>query len=600
MYRKEYPRPQFVRKEWLCLNGKWQFDFDDNNIGLKQNWLSNSFQLTKTIEVPFAYQCELSGIHDRSVHDTIWYKKSFHIPSNWEKKRVLLHFGAVDYFCKVYINETYVGSHEGGHTAFSFDISDYLSKNENVLTVYVEDYSFDETIPRGKQTWLEKPTSIWYTRTSGIWQSVWLEPVDACFIKQVFMKSDLTKMSESFDFIVSNECIGKDLEMKISYDGLILALDRFRIFEKEFEKEIYLFKNKVFRHGVHGANQGWMWSPEAPHLFDVEFRILDESSVYDEVSSYFGMRSIATKDGMILLNNKPYYQRLVLNQGYWREGLLSAPKDEDFIKDIELMKAMGFNGCRIHQKVEDPRFLYWADKLGFIVWGECAAFPTYHIEANRRLHQEWYEIIQRDFNHPCIVTWTPLNESWGVEDIAFNSQQQAFALSLYYRIKSMDPTRLVVSNDGWEAVTSDIIGVHNYRHGLDDEIRKYEDFKKDLKNTEGLLSSIAGGHQMMAIGYSHHGEPIMLTEFGGIAYDVTDKEGWGYTSVQSEADFINTYARVMDAIYASETICGFCYTQLSDVEQEMNGLLTFDHQPKLENINKIKEINEQWHSKTIK
>ncbi|MBQ7889688.1 MAG: glycoside hydrolase family 2 [Erysipelotrichaceae bacterium] len=598
MYRQEYPRPQFVREDWINLNGSWQFEFDDANAGLDEAWMKGH-EFSKTIEVPFAYQTELSGICDTSAHDVIWYQRLLDIPENWKDKRVLLHFGAVDYRCEVYVNGKLCGTHEGGHTSFEFDITRFLSDCENVLTLRVEDPSFDESIPRGKQTWHKEPFGIWYTRTSGIWQTVWMEAVDHAHLASVKMSSDLDTMSELFEFKVTDACIGKHLELTISFQGEELVSDSMKIYKKEFVRSVNLIHNEIYHHGVHGAKHGWMWSPEVPNLFDVTFRIVDDSQILDEVNSYFGMRKIHTQNGMVFLNNKPYYQKLVLNQGYWRKGLLTAEKDEDFIKDIELMKSMGFNGCRIHQKVEDPRFLYWADHLGFLVWGECAAFPSWHTDASKRLMKEWFEIIERDFNHPSIITWTPINESWGVEDILFSSVQQNYALALYYMIKSMDPTRLVVSNDGWECVKSDIVGVHNYRHGQAYETGKYADFIKNLKTAEGLTTQLTAGRMVFANGFGHEGQPILLTEFGGIAYDSVHEKGWGYTSVTTEEEFLQDYQRIMEAIYASETLHGFCYTQLSDVQQEINGLLNFDHEPKVE-VSKIKEINDMWHSLTIK
>lgn len=598
MERNEYPRPQWIRKDWLTLNGTWQFSFDDNNVGLDENWMDPEVQFDKEIRLPFVYQCKCSGIHDTSNHDVIWYKKNFTVEKEWKNKCVKIHFGAVDYLCDIYVNGQYIGSHEGGHTSFTFDITRYLNWKEETIALRVYDPSFDETIPRGKQSWHEKPFGIWYTRSSGIWQTVWLEAHDYNYIEHVKMTSDLDTMSEIFDFKVSKDCIGKQLAITISHENECLVCDSFKIMSHEFTRQIQLFKTRVYAHGVHGAKHGWMWSPEYPHLFDVVLKIKENDHVYDYVETYFGMRSVQTEKGMVLLNNKPYYQKLVLNQGYWRDGLLTAPKDEDFIRDIQLMKAMGFNGCRIHQKVEDPRFLYWADKLGFIVWGECAAFPSFHVDALKRLHHEWEEIIQRDYNHPCIITWTPLNESWGVEDIHSSVQQQNFALALYHYLKALDPTRLVISNDGWEALKTDICGIHNYRHGQENETRKYQEFTDNLSDTEHLLQNITAGHRVYVEGYKHEDVPILLTEFGGIAYDKTNEVGWGYTSVTSEEQFLKDYRRIMDAIYHSKTLHGYCYTQLSDVEQEMNGLLDFDHHPKVD-PDKIKEINDMWHSTMV-
>lgn len=598
MYRKEYPRPQWVRTDWLNLNGTWSFMFDDENNGLSSHYERQKEPFNMSIEVPFAYQTPLSGINDVTCHDVMWYQRHFKIPENWRGKQIILHFGAVDYRCKVYINGNYVGSHEGGHTNFSFDITNFVNYEEEIVTLWVEDPSYDETIPRGKQTWEEQPRSIWYTRTSGIWQTVWLEPVDQSSIISVKTTPNVDSMSVRFDAHVKEACVGKYMEIVVGYEGKEVSRDLVYISQTKFSRQIELVRTNIFKHGAHGSDKSVLWSPEYPHLFDVDFMIVDGQHVYDEVSSYFGLRKIHTEKGMVYLNNKPYYQKLVLNQGYWREGLLTAPKDENFVKDIELIKAMGFNGCRIHQKVEDPRFLFWADKLGFIVWGECPAFISYDKDAVHRLHNEWFEIIERDYNHPCIVTWTPINESWGVEDIRTNPQQQAFALALYYYIKSLDSTRLVVSNDGWESVTTDICGVHNYTHGQAHETAKYTQFKSDLKTAESLEASMPADRYMYALGFENKGEPFLLTEYGGIAFDKGSDKGWGYTVVHDEETFLNDYRRIMEAVYSSEALHGFCYTQLSDVEQEINGLLTYDREPKCD-VNKIKEINDMYHLNVV-
>ena len=598
MYREEYPRPQWVRKDWLNLNGQWQFTFDDKDEGMQRHYERNEVQFEKKIEVPFAYQTPLSGIHETTCHDLIWYKRQFKVPVSWQGKRIFLHFGAVDYRCRLYVNGTYIGSHEGGHTNFSFDITDYLKWQDEVIALRVEDPSYDQTIPRGKQTWEEKPRIIWYTRTSGIWQTVWLEPVEECSIVSVKYTPNIDEMNVKFDACVREACIGKYMEIVVSYDKQEVTRDLVWIGQSKFSRTIELSRTDIFKHGTHGFERSVLWTPEYPHLFDVTFMIVDGNHVYDEVDSYFGLRKIHTENGMVYLNNKPYYQKLVLNQGYWREGLLTAPNDEAFVKDIELIKSMGFNGCRIHQKVEDPRFLYWADRLGFIVWGECPAFISYDKDAVHRLHKEWFEIIERDYNHPCIVTWTPINESWGVEDICYNSQQQAFALALYYSIKSLDPTRLVVSNDGWESVTTDICGVHNYTHGQAHELAKYQQFIHDLKTAESLEASMPASRYMYAHGFKNLGEPFILSEFGGIAFEKGKEGGWGYTVVHDEATFLKDYQRIMEAVYASEALHGFCYTQLSDVEQEINGLLTYDREPKCD-VNKIKAINDMWHPEVV-
>ena len=281
------------------------------------------------------------------------------------------------------------------------------------------------------------------------------------------------------------------------------------------------------------------------------------------------------------------------HQGYWPTGLLTAPSDEDFVKDIEFAKEMGFNGCRKHQKMEDPRFLYWADKLGYIVWGECAAPPMYQPESVYRLMHEWTEIVERDYNHPSIIVWVPINESWGVPHIHCEDQQQ-FSQAMYHYLHSIDETRLVISNDGWEMTKTDICAIHNYMHGQKDEVEKYERYCEMLSTREKLVSYPSTAWQIYAQGFSHQGEPIILTEFGGIGFDVSGEKGWGYTSVQNEEEFLEDYGRIMDAVYASTGLWGYCYTQLADVEQEINGLLTYDRKAKCD-LSKIAEINNRYH-----
>lgn len=597
IHRKEYPRPQFVREKWINLNGEWQFAFDDENIGMKEKWFTGNISFNKKINVPFAYQTKLSGIHDPSFHDLVWYKKEFTIPKDWKDKRIILHFGAVDYRAWVYVNGQQVGFHEGGHVSFSFDITDYLTYEKEIVVVRVEDPSIDETIPRGKQFWQEKSDSIWYTRTTGIWQTVWLEPVCETRIESLRMTPDIDKGNITLEFEVTGDYIGKNVEIEIEFKGESVAKDTIKTFEQYNKRSINIYNHHIFRTGFH--HDGWTWTPENPNLFDLNIKLIDENgSLLDCIDSYFGMRKIHTENGMVYLNNKPYYQKLVLDQGYWPDGLLTAPSDDDFKKDIELAKEMGFNGCRKHQKVEDPRFLYWADRLGFLVWGECAASPYFSEKAVSRLTKEWIEIIERDYNHPCIVTWVPLNESWGVPFIRSDKQQQNHSLAMYHFIHSLDPTRLVISNDGWELTKTDICAIHNYAHGNKDEIEKYEAFKQSLETKEEILRAQPAKRNIYANGFKHEGEPILLTEFGGIGFKVGEDTGWGYTSVKDAKEFTSEYKRVMDAVYASEILFGFCYTQLTDVEQEINGLLTYDRKPKAD-LQLIKQINDSWHKETI-
>ncbi|MFP7300082.1 glycoside hydrolase family 2 protein [Neobacillus niacini] len=596
-FRPEYPRPQLVRKEWLNLNGEWDFAFDDENTGVKEKWFQTESAFNQKINVPFAYQTKLSGINDPSFHDHVWYRREFTVPTQWKDQRVILHFGAVDYRAWVYVNGQYVGYHEGGNVSFSMDVTDHLVWGNETLVVRVEDPSTDETIPRGKQFWVEKSDAIWYTRTTGIWQTVWLEPVSSTSISKLRLTPDIDHGDIIVEFDVIGDYLNKKVDVEISFKGERVVKDTIEVFESYNKRSINLYNRQIFRTSFHHI--GWNWSPENPNLFDIKVSLKEDEVTLDEVDSYFGMRKVHIENGMVYLNNKPYYQKLVLDQGYWPEGLLTAPTDEDLKRDIELTKEMGFNGCRKHQKVEDPRFLYWADQLGFLVWGECAAFPSYSEDAAARLTREWIEIIERDYNHPSVIAWVPVNESWGVPNIKGNKQQQHHSLAMYYLIHSLDTTRLVISNDGWELTVTDICAIHNYNHGNSDEKAKYEEYKESLSTKENLLHSKPALRGIYADGFEHQGEPILLTEFGGIGFKVGEDSGWGYTSVKNAEEFIEDYQRVMEAVYASKALHGYCYTQLTDVEQEINGLLSYNREPKCE-LSKIKEINDMWHSNNVK
>lgn len=582
--RNEYPRPQFVREAWLNLNGQWDFAFDDDNKGLQEKWYKQ-FPKQQTITVPFAYQTELSGIHDPSFHDIVWYQREFTVPEDWLEKEIVLHFGAVDYRAWVYINEELAVYHEGGNTPFSANVTHLLNKNgkTNTLTVRVEDPSTDVTIPRGKQYWHEKSESIFYTRTTGIWQTVWMEPIFETHITNIRWTPEIDRGDIELEFDI-NDSLQENLslDVEIFFKGKKIVSDQTTIIES-YNKRSFNIRNRFTdRSNIHG--NGWYWTPESPNLFDVVLTLKAGDKVLDKIDSYFGMRKVSIEDGIFKLNNMPYYQKLVLDQGYFPKGLLTAPTEEALKQDIVLAKEMGFNGARKHQKVEDPRFLYWADKLGFLVWGEMANASEYSEEGARRLATEWFEVVKRDYSHPSIIVWLPLNESWGISRVAYDKQQQAHATSMYWQTKSIDQTRPVLSNDGWEHTISDICGIHNYRSP--------EEMEQAYETVETAISTTPANRVIYAKGFSYRGEPILITEYGGIAYKKDETEGWGYSAVQSAEDLVEEYRRVTEALQKSKVIQGFCYTQLTDVEQEINGLLTYDREPKCD-LSKIKEINDQ-------
>lgn len=574
--RPEYPRPQSVRSEWANLNGDWNFEFDDDDRGLRDQWFNGSHTFSRQIVVPYAFQSRMSGIQDTSYHDVVWYQRAFDVPEAWAGQRILLHFGAVDYRAWVWVNGEFITCHEGGHTPFYADVTRALKAGSNTLVVRVEDISTDLEQPRGKQFWEKESASIFYTRTTGIWQTVWLEPVNASYIENVRLTPDIDAWEIKVEYRVDTPAPTHMLEVEIAFAGEIVATDVRPVDSVPVNATRVLpLRDKV---------ESRLWSPDHPNLYDLTLRLWDGETLLDEVQAYFGMRKISVEAGKILLNNQPYYMKLVLDQGYFPDGILTPPSDDDLRFDVEITKAMGFNGARKHQKIEDPRYLYWADRLGLLVWGEMANAHTYTDRAIRRITAEWQAAIERDYNHPCIVAWVPLNESWGVPALVSDHRQPNHALSLYYLTKSLDSTRLVISNDGWEHTQSDLCTIHDYESNPDVLRARYQ-------TTEKALSAEPANRAIYVPGFTYQGEPLIVSEFGGIGYRKSDWAGWGYTVATNDDDFIETYRSIVTAILDQPLIQGFCYTQLTDVEQEINGLLTYDRRPKVDPAI-IRAINE--------
>jgi beta-galactosidase/beta-glucuronidase len=575
--KSEYPRPDFVRDEWLNLNGQWNFDFDDTNKGLKEEWYVDH-DFSQEITVPFAFQAKLSGIGVKEFHDVVWYEKSFTIPQEWRGKQIHLHFGAVDYRAAVWVNGKFVTSHEGGHTSFFADITDALKEGSNKVVVRAEDSSTDLEQPRGKQYWEVESKGIFYTRTTGIWQTVWLEPVNRSYIERVKLTPNIDSGELTVEYLVSNRSEDQELEIEVLYQERVVAEEcvAVNIVQRRNKHTVSL---KDFQNG-----EGKLWSPEQPNLYTIKFCLKTGNKLLDKANSYFGMRKIAVRDGEIELNNQPYYMKLVLDQGYYPDSLLTAPGDKDLKRDILLTKEMGFNGVRKHQKVEEPRYLYWADHLGILVWGEMANSHTFTSESVKRISSEWQEAVERDYNHPSIVAWVPINESWGAPRLKRDPRQANHLLSMYYLTKSLDSSRLVISNDGWEHTISDILTIHDYTG-------EKEILKVRYAKLENSLQYTPADRFLYVPGFHHQGEPVFVSEFGGIAYRKSDWQGWGYTAASNDDDFIERYYNVVSALLESPLVQGFCYTQITDVEQEINGLLTYDRKPKVD-LNVIREINE--------
>ncbi len=566
--RAEYPIPHFARESWESLNGEWEFSFDEPVFD-------------RTIIVPFAFETQLSGIGVNEFHKTVWYRRTFHIPHSMKDKLIILHFGAVDYRCRVWVNDRQVAEHVGGQVGFSIDITEALQPDKpNVIRVMVEDDPLDLGIPRGKQYWEKTSKSIFYTKTTGIWQSVWLEAVSSNHLKNVYITPLLDEKAVKIDYELAGE---EDLllETRISYKDTRVA---------KITTENNSLNGSITVNLEQPALRAWnfledlTWSPETPRLFDVVFSVYRKGELVDRVASYFGMRKVSVDNGMFMLNNRPYYQKLVLDQGYWPESLLTAPSDQAFIDDILLAKQMGFNGARKHQKVEDPRYLYHADRLGFLVWGEIGAAYIYSRSYAATMTREWSEAVLRDYNHPSIVAWTPLNESWGILQVKNNLMEQGHCSAMYHLTKSLDDTRVVIDNDGWEHTCGDLLTIHDYEW-------RSEVLKERYSTLERVLSSMPADRPLYVKGYDYNGQPVLVTEFGGISFIPGDENGWGYSSALTPEDFLKRYNDVVAPLLASPVVQGFCYTQLTDVEQEKNGLLNYDRSVKVD-LEAIKRINE--------
>jgi len=562
--RPEYPQPQFQREQWLNLNGRWEFAFDDNDTGVPA-------QFPKTITVPFCFESSKSGIGDTSFHPVVWYRRKIDIPRDWAGRHVLLHFGAVDYRASVWVNGQLAGTHEGGNTPFQFDITPLLSKGSGTILVRAEDSPTDRFQPRGKQYWESKSRSIFYTRTSGIWQTVWIEATGASYLDRVRITPSIDG-AVKFDALVVHPTPG--LEVRVSGG----AEANFPVTGRRATGAATVANPKL-------------WSVESPNLYDIVFELRRGAEVLDRVHSYFGFRSAGAGGGRFTLNGKPTYLKFVLDQGYWPESILTPPSDEAIQYDIRVTKEMGFNGARKHQKVEDPRYLYWADRMGFLVSSEMAnaqAFDAAYVAAFTR---EWIEAMERDYNHPSIVIWAPINESWGTPKLS-EPAQQSHLKALYELTRSLDGTRLTIDNEGWEHTAStDLFAFHDYTAQGAAFAARYKDLGKPGTAVPN------NGRKVLIPGYEYNGTPFYLSEFGGIAF-IPDKskvpaEAWGYSGVEKTADDALARLRgLYEAIAGVRAIAGICYTQLTDVEQEVNGLLSYDRKPKFDAA-RIRELNER-------
>ncbi len=585
-----YPRPQLLRPSWADLDGTWSFRNDGDDAA----WRAG-FPGARDITVPFPPESVASGIDEPGFHPVVWYSRTITSADlaaaghSAARPRLVLHFGAVDHRARVWIDGRFVGEHEGGHTPFAFDVTEELAGDpdaEHTLVVRAEDDPLDLTQPRGKQDWHEEPHAIWYRRTTGIWQTVWLEAVPTVSIAAVRWTNVDHATVRLTVRLAGTRPGGERLRVEAWWaagDEHLATIestlgDVTRSGAIDTEVDVVL---PIARQTNGQAEDELVWTPETPRLIDATVSLLDDGgATTDAVASYFGLRTVAVGQGAFLLNGHSYDVRSVLNQGYWPDSHLAAPSREALRREVELIKELGFTAARNHQKVEDPRFLWWADKLGLLVWGEMPGAYAFSPTAVQRLVREWMDAVERDASHPSVVTWVPANESWGVQHIADDPAQQAYARALADVARALDPTRPVISNDGWEHPASDILSVHDYEGDGAVLARTYAD---DAARAAILRGMGPADRQILVGGAVDEGQPVMLTEFGGVDYqpDVRREDGWGYTSASDGDDWIARITGLYDAVRASTFLAGSCYTQLTDTMQETNGLLNADRTPKV-------------------
>lgn len=578
--KRGYPRPQLRRDDWTSLNGTWEFAFDEHAV-----WTDpRSVQWSTTINVPFSPETTASGLNTAGYFRAVWYRRSFDRPKLAPGERLLLHFGAVDYCADVWLNGTKVCSHQGGYTPFQADITESLRENgSQEIIVRAQDDPLDLAKPRGKQDWKLESHSIWYTRTTGVWQTVWMETVPAAFIQLLRWTSNLKRWEIGLEAHIAGpqfeetQLHGLRLRVSLCVGSQILANDTYSVVAGEVHRQIALSDP-----GVDDSRNELLWSPASPTLIDARLELLDEHDrVLDTVHSYTALRNISVQGDRFTLNGRPLVLRLVLDQGYWPDTGLTAPGDDALLKDVLLAKRLGFNGVRKHQKIEDPCYLYWADRAGLLVWEEMPSAYRYTRRSIERLTREWMDVLIRDSSHPCIVAWVPLNESWGVPDLPQSYAQRNYVQALYHLTKTLDPTRPVIGNDGWESVATDILGIHDYDNQPERIRKRYgeADVASRLLSRErpGGRLLVVDGDRDMDISC----QPIILSEFGGIAYSAANGNDWGYSRCHSPQELLANYRALLEVVRSLPTLAGFCYTQFSDTYQEANGLLYANREPKV-------------------
>ena len=585
--RAEYPRPQFERAEWINLNGEWSYTLDPVKTGWERD-LKDSKGFDGKIIVPFAPESKLSGVEHKEFIPCIWYQRNITIPADWTGKDILLNFGAVYYESEIYIDGKFVDRHFGGSDSFSADITKFVKPGQtHSLVVNAKSDLRGRMQSAGKQSLRHGSFECMYTRTTGIWQTVWLEAVAPSGIDRVKYVTDIDRNTVSMEFTMRRNASGNTLTVTVKDGNKTVASNTAPIASGSIVS-LPIKKAKL-------------WSPESPFLYDVVFELKDiNGNIIDKVTSYFGMRKIHTEGNKIFLNNEPYYQRLVLDQGFYPDGIWTAPSDEALKHDIELSLAAGFNGARLHQKVFEERFYYWADKLGYLTWGEAPSWglDANDIEAARNFLMEWRNLVVRDINHPSLVTWTPFNEEFWPDE----TQYPRFIADIYTLTKQLDPSRPINGVSGGIHIKTDIWTEHHYEQNPE-RLREiiYNDGKMFVRGPEiqaRLRGNVGFNRPVLNDPYTfptYEGDiPYILDEFGGIKCMEANpaKNGaWGYgDAAQTKEDFYKRLeGQVRVLIEMSDKMWGYCYTQLTDVEQEQNGIYYYDRGEKYD-MNRIKAI----------
>ncbi len=551
--RPEYPRPQLSRNDWINLNGQWEFEIDNAMVGLAKKYYERE-HLDGEITVPFCPESVLSGIGNVDYMNCVWYKRELKIPDHWKGQTVLVHFGAVDYFARVWVNGKFVGEHRGGYTPFTVDITPALKEEENSIVLCAEDDTRGGHQPVGKQSQAYYSAGCSYTRTTGIWQSVFMEAVDRYYVKSIKVVTDIETVSAELTVQLNNYAVGCRVTAEAFFDGVPMGIASTVVNAMNCVISLPLLEKHL-------------WDVGQGNLYDLHLTVEKDGVIYDKVDSYFGLRSVALTDRKFLLNGRSVFGRWVLDQGFYPDGIYTAPTDEALKNDILLSMQLGFNGARLHQKIFEPRFLYWADKLGYLVWGEHGnwGIKTWDIGEIRNWLPEWMESVERDFSHPSIIGWCPFNETWDNE----GRRQSDDLIKLTWQVtKAMDPTRPVIDTSGNFHVGpyTDIYDIHDY----DQNVETYTEH-----NGKGI-------HETFKDRQKWYGQPFFISEYGVIGWSL-DSGAWGYGNApKTEEEFIARYKGLTEAMLNNPDCCAFCYTQLYDVEQEQNGLMTYDRRFKFD------------------